>query len=201
VSESGPAASYTVVTLTATLSTLKPRILTRREIRLGHIGITLLLMAGLIVGATRLGAVVPAGADLGDLTQRTYADNIWQETQTSLALLAVFLPWLVYGLLFKGSRAGGSVLLVIALLGTVGGSWLTSLSLQSYAALPRQVSGVVSRVDGRQLSLAGETRVYLVISPAQLRSADGWLKPGTPVTLWVSPRSQAGYIGGAPSSD
>jgi hypothetical protein len=189
------------VTLTATLSSLKPRILTRREIRVGRVAMTLLLTIGLIVGATRLGAVVPTGADLGDPTQRSYALNIWRETQTSLALLAVFLPWLVYGLLFKGSRWGGGILLVVAAAGTIAGSWLTSLSLQGYAALPRLVTGTVARVDGRQLSLAGGTGLYLVISDAELTAAEPWLKPGAPVTLWVSPRGHAGYVGRAASSD
>jgi hypothetical protein len=187
--------------MTATLPTLKPRILSRRDIRLAPIGLTLLLTAGLIVGATHLGALVPAGADLGDPTQRSYAVNIWQETQTSLALLAIFLPWLVYGLLFRGSRWGGGILLAVAVVGTVAGSWLTSLSLQSYAALPRLVSGVVAHVDGRQLSLTGGPSLYLVISDSELAAASPWLKPGTPVTMWVSPRGHAGYVGRAVSSD
>jgi len=187
--------------MTATLSTLKPRSLTRRDIRLGQVAVTLLLTVGLIAGATRLGAVVPAGADLADPTQRAYAVNIWQETQTSLALLAIFLPWLVYGLLFRGSRWGGGILLAVAAVGTVAGSWLTCLSMQSYAALPRLVSGVVAQVDGRQLSLTGGLGLYLVISDSELAAARPWLKPGAPVTLWVSPRSHAGYVGRAASSD
>jgi len=175
--------------------------MTLRRIRLGRVGVTLLLTVGLIVGATQLGALVPAGADPGDPTQRSYALNIWQETQTSLALLAIFVPWLVYGLLFKGSRLGGGILLVVAVIGTVAGTWLTSLSLQSYAALPRLVTGVVASVDGRQLSLSGGEAVYLVISDPQLAAATPWLKPGVPVTLWVSPRGHAGYVGRAAGSD
>jgi hypothetical protein len=189
------------VTLTATPPNLKPRNSALRRIRLGRVAVTLLLTVGLIAGATRLAAVVPAGADLGDATQRAYAVNIWQETQTSLALLAVFLPWLIYGLLFKGSRWGGSVLLVVTAVGAVAGSWFISLSLQSYAALPRLVTGIVATVDGRQLSLTGGTGVYLVVSDAELRSARSWLKPGARVTLWVSPRGHAGYVGRAVSSD
>jgi hypothetical protein len=195
------ATRYSVVTMTATLSALKPRILTRPEIRLGPVVVTLVLTVGLIVAATRLGAVVPAGADLADPTQRSYAQNIWQETQTSLALLAVFLPWLVYGLVFRGSRWGGVILLAVATLGTLAGTWLTDLSLQSYAGLPRLITGVVARVDGRQLSLTDGPAAYLVISDAQLAAARPWLKVGTPVTLWVSPRGHAGYLGRAPSAD
>jgi hypothetical protein len=201
MSESGRAASYTVVTLTATLATLKPRIQVRREIRVAQVGISLLLSAGLVLGATRLGALVPSGADLTDPTQRSYAANIWQETQTSLALLAIFLPWLLYAVLFKGSRWGAGILLAVAAIGSIGGTWLTSLSLESYAALPRQVAGVVAKVDGRQLSLAGGTDVYLVVSGAELHAAEPWLKPGAPVTLWVSPRGHAGYVGRDASSD
>jgi hypothetical protein len=111
------------------------------------------------------------------------------------------LPWLVYGLLFRGSRWGGGILLAVAVVGTVAGSWLTSLSLQSYAALPRLVSGVVAQVDGRQLSLIGGSGVYLVISDSELAAASAWLKPGTPVTMWVSPRGHAAYVGRAVSSD
>jgi hypothetical protein len=194
-------ARYTVVTLTATLAGLKPRSVSLRTIRLGRVAVTLLLTAGLIMGATRLGALVPAGADLGDPTQRSYALNIWQEAQTSLALLAIFLPWLVYALLFKGSRWGGGILLVVAAVGTMAGTWLTSLSLQSYAALPRLVTGVVASVDGRQLSLSGGAAVYLVIADPELAAATPWLKPGVPVTLWVSPRGHAGYLGRAVGSD
>ena len=201
MSESGGAASYTVVTLTATLSTIKPRIFVRPEIRVVGVGITLLLTVGLILGAISLSAMVPAGADLADPTQRSYATNIWQETQTSLALLAIFLPWVLYGLLFKGSRWGTGILLVIATVGTVVGTWLTSLSLEGYAALPRQVTGVVAKVDGRQLTLSGGSGLYLVIRDAELTAARPCLKPGTSVTLWVSPRGHAGYIGGAATSD
>lgn len=162
---------------------------------------TLLLTVGMVVGATRLGPLVAAGADFGDPTQRSYAVNIWQETQTSLALLAIFLPWLVYGLLFNGSRWGGLILLAAAAAGTVGGTWLTLVSLESYAALPRLVTGVVAKIDGRQLSLAGGRGVYLVISDAELADDGPWLKAGVPVTLWVSPRGHAGYLGRATSSD
>ena len=201
MSESGRAASYTVVTLTATLARLKPRIQVRPEIRVAQVAITLLLSAGLVLGATRFGAMVPAGADLADPTQRSYAANIWQETQTSLALLAIFLPWLLYGVLFKGSRWGTCILLAVAAIGTIGGTWLTSLSLESYGALPRQVTGVVAKVDGRQLTLSGGSGVYLVIPDAELTAARAWLKPGTSVTLWVSPRGHAGYLGRAVGSD
>ena len=180
---------------------LKPRILARREIRVGRLAVTGLLSVGLIAGATRLGAVMPAGADLVDSTQRAYAANIWQEVQTSLAILAVFLPWLIYGLLFKGSRWGAGILLVLAAGGTVAGVLLTSLSLECYAALPRLVTGVVATVDGRQLSLTGGTAVYLVVSDIELHAAGPWLKSGTPVTLWVSPRGHAGYVGLAATSD
>jgi hypothetical protein len=191
----------TPVTMTATLSALKPRILTGPRIRLAPVAVTLLISVVLIVGAVRLSPLVTAGADLSDPSQRSYALNIWQETQTSLALLAVFLPWLVYGLLMRGSRWGGVILLALAAIGTVAGTWLTSLSLQNYAALPRLVEGSVARVDGRQLSLTAGPAVYLVISDAQLAADEPWLKRGASVTLWVSPRGHAGYVGRAAGSD
>jgi hypothetical protein len=199
--ESGRPASYTVVTMTATLSALKPRILARPQIRLAPVAVTLLLSVGLIVAATRLSPLLTAGADLADPTQRRYAVNIWQETQTSLALLAIFLPWLVYGFVFRGSRWGGGMLLALAAIGTVAGTWLTSLSLQSYAALPRLVTGAVARIDGRELSLTDGPAVYLVISDAELTAAEPWLKPGASLTLWVSPRGHAGYVARAASTD
>ena len=195
------AARYTPVTMTATLSALKPRILVRPRIRLAALAVTLLLSVGLIVAATKLSPLVTGGADLGDPTQRGYALNIWQETQTSVALLAVFLPWLLYGLVLRGSRWGSAVLLALAAIGTAAGTWLTCLSLQSYAALPQLVTGAVARADGRQLSLTDGRAVYLVISDAQLAAAEPWLKPGASVTLWVSPRGHAGYVARAASSD
>lgn len=93
------------------------------------------------------------------------------------------------------------MLLVVTAFGTIAGSWFISLSLQSYAALPRLVTGVVATVDGRQLSLTAGTGAYLVVSDAELRSARRWLKPGASVTLWVSPRGHAGYVGRAVSLD
>jgi hypothetical protein len=170
-------------------------------IRTGLVAATLVLTAGLIAGALQLGPFIAAGADTHDPTQRIYAANVWQEVQTSLALLAVFLPWLMYGLLFKGSAWGGRILVLVGALGTIGGTWLTVVALAGYAALPRDVSGVVGRIDARALSLRGGPAVYLVVSDAQLAAARSWLKPGASVTMWVSPRGQAGFIGPAAATD
>jgi hypothetical protein len=188
-----------VVTLIATPTAVKRIRPVLKDVRAGRVALTVVLGAGLIAAASRLGPFLPAGADLTDPTQRIYASNLWQESQTSLAVLAVFLPWLAYGLLFQGAAWGRRLLILIAVGGTLGGTWLTLLSLQGYAALPRSVTGMVSRIDGRRLLLAGGAGVYLVTSEAELASAARWLKPGTRVTMWVSPRGQAGYIGPAES--
>lgn len=174
---------------------------TRPEVRAHLIVGTLVLTVALIAGALRLGPFTTAGADPADPTQRIFAANLWQEVQTSLALVAIFLPWLLYGLLFKGSPLGGGILVGVAALGTVGATWLTLISLAGYAAVPRAVAGVVDTVGGRALSLRGGPTVYLVVSDAQLTAARPWLRPGAAVVLWVSPREQAGYVGPAPPGD
>jgi hypothetical protein len=199
LTELSRSASYTVVRLIATPTAVKRIRPDLNNVRPGRVALTVVLGAGLIAAATRLGPFLPAGADLTDPTQRIYATNIWQESQTSLALLAVFLPWLVYGLLFQGAAWGRRLLILIAVGGTLAGTWLTLLSLQSYAALPRSVTGMVGQIEGRRLSLAGGGGVYLVTSDAELASAARWLKPGARVTMWVSPRGQAGYVGPAES--
>jgi len=76
-------------------------------------------------------------------------------------------------------------------------TWLALLSAQSYAALPRQVTGVVDVLQGRTISLRSGGRYYLVLSDTELRSAQSWLQPGTTVTIWVSPRGQAGSVSAA----
>lgn len=189
------------MTVTATSTTVKTGGSRPTGIRAGLVAATLVLSAGLIAGALRLDPFISAGADVSDPTQRIYAANLWQEVQTSLALLAVFLPWLLYGLLFKGSPWGGRILVVAGALGTVGGIGLTVVALAGYAALPRAVTGVVDRADARSLWLRGGPAVYLVVSDAQLAAARSWLKPGAAVTMWVSPRGQAGYIGPAAAAD
>lgn len=135
-----------------------------------------------------------SGADLTDSGQRDYARNIWQETQTSLALVAIVLPWLVYGLLWHGAAWGRRVLLGVATAGAITVTWLAVLSAQSYAALPRQVTGVVDRLQGRTIWLRGGGSYHLVLSDFELNSAQPWLRPGTSVFMWVSPRGHAGSV-------
>ncbi|HEY8677902.1 MAG TPA: hypothetical protein VIN39_04635 [Candidatus Dormibacteraeota bacterium] len=166
----------------------------RLEVRWARLLITAATSLGLLVGALHLGPFMPAGADPGDLGQRAYAANLWQEVQTSLMVLAVFLPWLLYGLLFLGSPWGSRILIVAAAAGTVLATWITVISVDSYAALPRSVTGVVNRVQGRALQLSGPGRYYLVLSDSEMAAARTRLKPGTSVTMWVSPRGQVGWV-------
>jgi ABC-type tungstate transport system substrate-binding protein len=70
-----------------------------KDVRLGRVALTLVVSVTLLLLALHAPPFVAAGADLADGEQRDYAANIWQEMQTSLALLAIVLPWLVYGLL------------------------------------------------------------------------------------------------------
>ena len=165
-----------------------------RDVRLGRVALTLALSIGLLALALHVPSFLPSGADLTDSGQRAYARNIWQESQTSLALVAIVLPWLVYGLLWQGAPWGRRILLVLATVGVVGTTWLALLSAQSYSALPRQVPGVVDHVQGRTIWLQDGANYYLVLSDAELRSAQPWLRSGTPVTLWISPRGHVGSI-------
>ena len=164
------------------------------DIRLIQVGGTLAVSLVLLVVALHLPPFMSAGADLSDSAQRDYARNIWQETQTSLALVAIVLPWMVYGLLWSGAPWGRRVLLALATAGVVFTTWLALQSAQSYAALPRQISGVVERVEGRTLTLRGGGSYYLVLSDYEMRSAQGWLHPGSNVSLWVSTRGHAGSV-------
>ena len=165
-----------------------------RDVRLGRVALTLALSIGLMALALHVPSFLPSGADLADSGQRAYARNIWQESQTSLALVAIVLPWLVYGLLWQGAPWGRRILLVLATVGVVGTTWLALLSAQSYTALPRQVPGVVDHLQGRTIWLQDGTRYYLVLSDGELRSAEPWLRSGTPVTLWISPRGHVGSV-------
>ena len=73
-------------------------------------------------------------------------------------------------------------------------TWFAVLSAQSYAALPKQVIGVVDRVEGRAIGLRGGANYYLVVSDEELNADSSWLRPGASVELWVSPRGHAGAV-------
>jgi hypothetical protein len=163
-------------------------------VRLGRVGLTLGVSIALILLALQVPPFMTAGADLADSVQRDYAANIWKEIQTSLALVAIVLPWLVYGLLWQGAPWGRRVLLTLATAGVVFTTWLAVWSAQNYAALPQQVTGVVDRLQGRIISLRGAGSYYLVLSDQELNADRAWLRPGTSVLLWVSPRGHAGAV-------
>jgi len=176
-----------------------------RYVRLRRVGITMAISIGLLVVALHVPAFLPSGADLTNSNQRAYAVNIWQETQTSLALVAIVLPWLVYALLWQGAPWGRRILLAVSTAGVVGTTWLALLSAESYSVLPREVAGVVDHVQGRTIWLQGGASYDLVLSDAELRSAQPWLRSGIPVTLWISPRGHVGAVaedaaGGSPGS-
>jgi ABC-type tungstate transport system substrate-binding protein len=164
------------------------------DVRLGQVAVTLVVSIALFVLALHVPVFMAAGADMTDSAQRDYAANIWQETQTSLALVAIVLPWLVYALLWQGAPWGRRILLVIATAGVVLTTWFALLSAQSYAALPQQVSGVVDRVEARVIALRGGASYYLVLSDRELNTDRSWLRAGASVTLWVSPRGHVGSV-------
>ncbi len=164
------------------------------DVRFGRVVLTLVVSIALFLLALHVPAFMAAGADMTDSAQRDYAANIWQETQTSLAMVAIVLPWLVYALLWQGAPWGRRILLAIATAGVVVTTWFALLSAQSYAALPQQVVGVVDRVQGRVITLRGGGTYYLVLSDQELNADRSWLRPGANVRLLVSPRGHAGAV-------
>jgi hypothetical protein len=164
------------------------------DVRLVRIGITLAVSLVGVVVFLHVPPFMAAGADLSDGVQRDYARHIWQETQTSLALVSLVLPWMVYALLWPGAAWGRRVLLSLATGAVVVTTWLALISAQSYTALPRQVTGVVSRLAGRSISIQGDGSYYLVLPDAELQADHSWLKPGASVLLWISPRGHAGAV-------
>jgi hypothetical protein len=149
------------------------------------------------VGAAHLPAFLPSGADFRNPDEVVYARNIWQQSQTSLVVLALFIPWLIYGLVMRGARWGRAAVLVLAGAGLLLGLWMAGHSLTLYRAQPMYVSGLVTRIEGRQITLdRGPTRsFYLVVSDTELQAVEEWVRPGVPVALWVAPNGQAGFIG------
>ena len=200
LTESSRSASYTVVALKASPITGTPLGPIMNGVRIGLVAVTLLVSIALLILALHVPPFMPAGADLADSGQRHYAANIWQETQTSLALVAIVLPWLVYGLLWRGAPWGRRILLATAAAAVAVTTWFVLLSAQSYTALPRQLTGVVDRMQGRVISLAGDGTYYLVLSDGELNADRSWLAPGTEVTVWVSPRGHVGWLSAVPGT-
>jgi hypothetical protein len=164
------------------------------DVRFGRVAFTLVVSIALFLLALHVPAFMTPGADMTDRVQRDYAANIWQESQTSLALVAIVLPWLLYALLWQGAAWGRRFLLVIATGGVVVSTWFVVLSAQSYTALPKQVVGVVERVQGRVIALRDGGSYYLVLSDRELSADGSWLRPGADIMLWVSPRGHAGSV-------
>jgi hypothetical protein len=164
------------------------------DVRFGRVAFTLVVSIALFLLALHVPAYITPGADMTDRAQRDYAANIWQESQTSLALVALVLPWLLYALLWQGAAWGRRFLLVIATGGVVVSTWFVVLSAQSYTALPKQVVGVVERVQGRVIALRDGGSYYLVLSDRELSADGSWLRPGADIMLWVSPRGHAGSV-------
>src|SRR4030081_1779741 len=107
------------------------------DVRLGRVLVTLVVSIAVFLLALHVPAFMTPGADLTDLVQRDYAANIWQESQTSLALVALVLPWLLYALLWQGAPWGRRILLAIATAGVLVTTWFAGGSAQSYTAVPR----------------------------------------------------------------
>jgi hypothetical protein len=164
------------------------------DVRFGRVAFTLVVSIALFLLALHVPAYITPGADMTDRAQRDYAANIWQESQTSLALVALVLPWLLYALLWQGAPWGRRILLAIATAGVLVTTWFAGVSAQSYTALPRQVVGVVDRVQGRIIALRGGATYYLVVTDREFDADRVWLRAGVTVSLWVSPRGHAGAV-------
>lgn len=171
------------------------------DVRFLRVAVTLVVSVVAFVLALHVPPFMAAGADLADSAQRDYAQNIWQEVQTSLGLVVLVLPWLVYGLMWQGAAWGRRILIAVATIGVVLTTWFALLSAQSYTALPQHVNGVVDRIQGRTITLRSGGSYLLVVSDSELKSDQGWLHVGTPVMMWVSPRQHAGSISPAAVGD
>src|SRR6202162_5949319 len=79
------------------------------DVRFGRVVLTLVVSIALFLLALYVPALMAPRAEITDSAQRDYATNIWQETQTSLAMVAIVLPWLVYALLSQGTPWGRRV--------------------------------------------------------------------------------------------
>jgi hypothetical protein len=79
---------------------------------------------------------VPAGANLTVPSQSVFAHNIWPKAETSLAVLAVFLPWLIYAVVRQGRLPGRVLILVIAAVGVVAGIGASVVSLTTICNTP-----------------------------------------------------------------
>ncbi|HSO92863.1 MAG TPA: hypothetical protein VLS53_00145 [Candidatus Dormibacteraeota bacterium] len=197
----GGESSYTLV---ASYATARPQILDRLrgQVRVGRVLIFTALTAVLVAGAIHVPPFLSAGADLASRAQRLYAGNLWAQVQVSLALTGCFVPWLVYALIWRGVARGAAILAGVSAAGSLLATVMMVVTLGTYAALPAQISGVVSRLEGRSVQLAGQRKTYyLALSDGQMASASAWLKRGAPVLMWVSPRGQIGAIEPTPIGD
>src|SRR2546430_15100544 len=84
-----------------------------RDVRLRRVVLTLAISIGLLALALHVPSFLPAGADLTNSSQRAYAGNIWQETQNSLALREILLPWLGHAVLWDGTAWGRRTFLLV----------------------------------------------------------------------------------------
>lgn len=171
------------------------------DIRFLRVAVTLVVSVVAFVLALHVPPFMAAGADLSDSAQRDYAQNIWQEVQTSLGLVVLVLPWLVYGLMWQGAAWGRRILIAVATVGVVVTTWFALLSAQSYTALPQHVAGVVDRIQGRTITLGNGGSYLLVVSDSELNADQSWLHVGSSVMMWVSPRKHAGSISPAAVGD
>ena len=171
------------------------------DVRFLRVAVTLVVSLVAFVLVLHVPPFMAAGADLADSAQRDYAQNIWQETQTSLGLVVLVLPWLVYGLMWQGAPWGRRALIGVATVGVVVTTWFALLSAQSYTALPRQVTGTVTAIHDRTISLEGGRSYLLVVSDSELKSDQGWLRARASVSMWVSPRDHVGSISPAAIGD
>lgn len=189
----GGESSYTLVASVATRAAALERF--QGQVRFGRLAIFTAATLATVLVTLHIPPFLSAGADLANPAQRLYAGNLWSQVQVSLVLLGCFLPWLCYALLWRGAARGALAVTAVALTGTSLATLLTAITLGAYAALPDSMGGVVGRIQGRTIELAGQGKTYyLALSDDQITSATSWLKPGVPVRMWVSPRGQVAAL-------
>jgi hypothetical protein len=148
--------------------------------------------------AAHLRPFVTSGANLSDPAQADYAQNLWSSTIPSLVAVAFICPLVAFGLLPPLRLGARQVLLAVSVATLCIASLFAINALNAYRQQPVAINGPVLSFQGRDIVLCGfEIHHHLSVSDQQLRQAQGWVKPGAEVLLYVTASGDAAYIGPA----